>query len=109
MNLQTEFNDILNSWLETAPDKHGALDICVGEFILADNPALLLEISNQMSEHEDFLGFKTFQKLLLSQNEKPTPPKQDDPEFDPPGIKYRSQIRTQNGANLPLQKSTQKL
>jgi len=90
MNLQAEFIDILANWLKTEPDNEGAPDISVGEFTLADNPALLLEISNQMNEHEDFLSFKTFQKLLLSQNEKPAPPKKDDPGFDPPGLKYRS-------------------
>jgi len=89
-NLQTEFLDMLSAWLNLAQDEEGFPDIELGEFTLASNPDLIWDICDQITPHEDLMSYKTFQKLLLSHNEKPPRPDKDDPSFDPPGIKYNS-------------------
>lgn len=94
-SLQNIFLEALDSWLNIAADDEAASDIHVGEFKLGANPALIHDLCDQITPHEDLMSYKTFQKLLLSHNEKPTRPNEDDPSFDPPDIKYNSETERQ--------------
>lgn len=90
-NLQSVFLEALENWLALTPDSEKTPPIDVGEFTMTGNAALMRELCHQITPHEDLMSYKTFQKLLLSHNEKPTKPDKDDPSFDPPDIKYNSE------------------
>ena len=88
--LQNTFLDSLAHWLSIAPDDQGAPDIDVGEFTLNGNAGLIRDLCDQITPHENLMSYKTFQKLLLSHNEKPSAPDKNNPAFDPAGVKYKS-------------------
>jgi len=62
----------------------------LGDFTLKDNPGLVHDLCDQITPYDDLLDYKTFQKLLLSHNDRPKPPDKYDPAFDPPGHQYQS-------------------
>jgi len=90
-SLQNTFLKALDNWLNIEPDIDGAPDINVGKFALNSNPSLTRHLCELITPHDALMSYKTFQKLLLSHNEKPTKPDKDDPSFDPAGIKYSSE------------------
>ncbi len=89
--LQTSVLNALENWLAIEPDEDGEADIAMGAFTLGNNPVLLQSLYAEITPHEDLIAYKTFQKLLLSHNEKPSPPERSDPAFDPPDVKYNSE------------------
>ena len=90
-SLRNIFLKALDNWLNIATDDEGDPDIDVGEFTLNANAPLMRDLCHEITPHEDLMSYRTFQKILLSHNEKPARPNQNDPSFDPPDIKYNSE------------------
>ena len=78
--------EALESRLKCDLDIQSAPDLNLGEFTLADNADLILDLCHQITPYEDLMDYKAFQKLLLSHNEKPKAPDKNDPVFDPHGV-----------------------
>ncbi|MBL1430675.1 MAG: type IV secretion system DNA-binding domain-containing protein [Robiginitomaculum sp.] len=107
MEIYDSFHQVLNDWLQEplTPKTNG--DIKIGEMQLKENPALVLELSEKLERVEGWLTFTAFQKLFQSKLQKPIPPQETDPIFDPSNIKYESPNQRQIAVSYRYKKALQ--
>lgn len=89
--LRKKLHLCLKDWLDLETDDEGAPSLSLGAFTLEDNPNLMQNFCAGIADDINLLSLKKFQRLLLSSPEKPVKPDMNDPCFNPPGIKYRSE------------------